>query len=142
MKYFNNKFHKKSMYYSLIVTNQLIVAILNFRQFLQFDHNSTKNKKGKYAQSVLMLVKNILQVMVTKIMKINEVDEFRHMHTLWEINEERVALIYSDTTCKMAKQQDFSWHFLYHFFRKDNYSKFLFDKVHEEQVVDVYQKIS
>ena len=58
------------------------------------------------------------------------------------MNKEPTKPIYSDTTCKMGKEWDFSWHFLNQFFAHEDFSKFPFDEGFKEQEMDAYMKIS
>lgn len=80
--------------------------------------------------------------MVKKIMKRKEVEDFRDMHTIRETYEDPTTLMYSNNVFKMGKDWDFSWHFLYWLFVKEDYSKLSFDEGYEEKSMDVYLKIS
>ena len=77
-----------------------------------------------------------------KIMKIKEEEDFCDMHMVWETNKESTTTIYSNITCKMGKDWDFSWNLIYHLFEKEDYFKFPFDEGFKEQTMDVYLNIS
>ena len=64
------------------------------------------------------------------------------MHTIWETYEEPATSIYTDKSCKMGKEWEFNWNFIYQFFSHEYYSKFPFYEGLEKQVVYVYMNIS
>lgn len=80
--------------------------------------------------------------METKGGKQKDVEDTRDLQKVGETDKEPAAPIYSKTLCKMGKDWDFSWHYLYQCFAKKYYSNLTFNKGYEDQAIYVYHKIS
>ena len=68
--------------------------------------------------------------METNNTKKKEVDDNHDLHTIRELDEEQTIPLYADTSCKMGKEWEFSWHLFYQLFTKGDYAKLPLDDIY------------
>lgn len=80
--------------------------------------------------------------MASKNVKRKEAKDIQYFHIVRELDEESIPPQYVDMVCKVEKDWDFSYNYLYQYFAPEYYSKLQFDEGFEEQAKYVYHKIS
>jgi hypothetical protein len=64
-----------------------------------------------------------MQVMESNNVNMKEEKDIQNLHTVKEADGEPTAPHYADMACKVGKDWDFSWNYLYQFFAHEYYSK-------------------